>query len=203
MEESSQHITPPRSRIVATFICIWTFILGWAKWIWEWAKWIWGWAERIKHNILYEQVKKLPTTHRLQNHQIEKFYVYMRFFLRHFYLTPWVILLIWYLTVCLGCTNSITRPHLRGICLRPYIDPNAGLPWWLDFWNTSAENDNFPDKLSLSNEALMIGYMDIHDAVAVLRVQVSEFDNLRCTECAVLLKYLRKLLALIACLIIS
>ena len=127
----------------------------------------------------------------------------MWFLLRHFYFTPWVILLIWYLTVRLGCTNSTTRPHLRGICLRPYIDPNAGLPWWLDYWNTSAESDDFPDTLSLSNEALMIGYMDIHDAVAVLRVRVSELDNLRCTGCAVLLKYLRKLLALIACLIIS
>lgn len=40
----------------------------------------------------------------------------------------------------------------------------------------------------------MIGYLYIHDAVAVWRLQASELENLPCTNCDRLLSFLRKLL---------
>ena len=40
----------------------------------------------------------------------------------------------------------------------------------------------------------MIGYLDIHEPVAVLRLQASELEDLPCTNCSRLLSFLRKLL---------
>ena len=129
-----------------------------------------------------------------------KSYLYTWSIVKSLYLIPWVALSIWYLTVSLGCGSSITRPHLDGICLRPYVNPNRELPWWLDYWDTAADSDDTPDTLSPSNEAFMLGYLGIHDAVAVLRLQASELENLPCTNCNRLLSNLGKLLALVACL---
>ena len=57
------------------------------------------------------------------------------------------------MTVRPGCGFSITRPHLDSICLRPYVDPNRELPWWLNYWDTSADSDDTPDTLSVSTAA--------------------------------------------------
>ena len=119
------------------------------------------------------------------------------------YVGPWAMLFIWYLFVRLGCGSSITRPHLDSICLRPYVDPNRDLPLWLDYWDTSADGDDYLDTLSPSNEALMIDYLDIQNAVVVLRLQASELEDLPCTNCKRPLSILRKLLTLVACLISS
>ena len=113
------------------------------------------------------------------------------------------MIFIWYLFVRLGCGSSITRPHLDSICLRPYVDPEGGSPWWFDYWDASADGDDTPVPLSPSNEALIFGYLDMHDAVAILRRQASELENSPCTNCTVLLRNLRRLLAHAACLISS
>ena len=49
----------------------------------------------------------------------------------------------------------------------------------------------------------MSGYLDILDAVAVLRLQASELEDLPCINCGRLLIILRKLLALVVCFISS
>ncbi len=199
----SQQITPARSRVILIILWIWTFIWLWAKRILLtigsiWA-FIWVWARRINRRIWFEWPKKLPRTKELKDHHLEEFYVYVRILFKGSYLLSWVILFLWYCTVRLGCTSQMFRPHLNSICLRPYVDPNAGLPWYLDYWDTSAESDDFPDTLSLSNEALMIGYLDIHDIVADWRLQASELKRLP----SGLYDNLRKLLVPVACLISS
>ena len=214
MEASSQgshQITPSRWRIISSIGYILGFIWKWlayilafiSKWLRSISTFIWEWQMKISFFILYRAPQKVFRSRGLQIYHLQKFYLYAKFIGISFFLIPWVILSIWYLTVHWGCGSSITRPYLNGICLRPYVNPNSGLPWLLEYWDTSADSDDTPDVLSPSMEALMIGYLDMHDAVAVLRRQASELDNLPCIHCNRLLSNLRKLLALVACLISS
>ena len=88
----------------------------------------------------------------------------IKFFGKSFYAIPWAVLLVLYLTVDLGCRSPTTRSHLDGMCLRPYVDPNRELPWWLAYKDASADDDDTSDTLSLYSEAFMTGYLDIHNA---------------------------------------
>lgn len=136
----------------------------------------------------------------LEVYQLEKLQRYLNFILYSLYLSPWAMMFVWHLFVRLGCGSLMTRPHLDSIYLRPYVDHEGGSPWWFDSWDASTDGDGTPDPLSPSNKTLMIGYLDMHDAVVVLRRQVSELEDLPCTNCTVLLRNLLKLLAFFACL---
>lgn len=187
--EDSQQIAPPRWRIVSIISYILAFI-------WECQKW-------ITYQIFYRAPLRVLKTRDVEIYHLAKTYLYAKFVCKSLFVNCWAFLLIWYMTVRLGCGLSMTRPYLDGICLRPWVDPNRDLPWWLDYWNTSADGDDTPHTLSLSNEAFMTGYLDIHDAVASLRLQASELEALPCINCKRLSSILRKLLALIACLMCS
>ena len=164
---------------------------------------IWEWCRMISFSILYRAPQRVFRNRNLEVYHLKKFYQYAQLFIISILGIPWMTILIWYLIVHLGCGSLSTRPYLDSMCLRPYVDPNRELPWWVDYWDTSADSDDTPDTLSPSNEALMIGYLDIHDAVAALRLQASELEDLHCTNCDRLLSILRKLLPLVACLISS
>ncbi len=77
-------------------------------------------------------------------------------------------------TLC--CTNTSTTPRSshdkqpqcrKRIAAIPRAHPKS-----------RTESDDIPGTLSLSNEALMIGYLDIHDVVADWRLQASELEDL-------------------------
>ena len=121
--------------------------------VWEWLPWILRW-------VFYHAPRKFARNRNLEVYQLEKLYLYLKFICYSLYVSPWAMIFIWYLFVRLGCGSSITRPHLDSICLRPYVDPEGGSPWWFDYWDASADGDDTPVPLSPSNEALIFGYLD-------------------------------------------
>ena len=199
MEASSQDfqpITPPRSRIVSG--------IGWIlAFIWNILAFIYTWYNKIIVLIFYRAPLRLLRSRGVEIWHLHKIYLYAKLIGKSFYLLPWATLTIWYLTVCVACGWPKTRPHMDSICLRPYTDPSREQFRWFDYWDTAADNDDTPDTLSESDEVLMIGYLDILDAAAVLRRRALELEDLACTNCSRLLTLLCKLLALVACLISS
>lgn len=154
-----------------------------------------GWLRQLLFWIFYRTPMELLRSRGLHHHHLEAFYVYTSLVRTLFYVFPWIFLLIWYLTVYFGCGSSKARPYLDSLCMRPYLGPHSVLPWYLDYWDTSSKDIDTLDTLSPSNEALMIGYLDIHDAIVALRLQVSDLVETSDTKSHELLGVLSKLFA--------
>ena len=88
------------------------------------------------------------------------------------WVVPWTGFALWYLLIVNGCESYSTREFLKGICIIPHANLNRTVPWYLDLWNSQADQADHSDSPPPYIENIMIGHLKVCDVETVLRQQI-------------------------------
>ena len=136
-------------------------------------------SRKLGQLIFYKAPLTLTRRRGVQHHHLVIFWQYMWTLFLVFWITPWMLTLVWHSAVIVGCTSYATRNYLEDFCMGPYLSQESKTPWYLDLWDTQGNlTDSGDAPLPAHIESIMIGSTKICDTEIALRREILKIQTL-------------------------
>lgn len=141
---------------------------------------VWTMVKNLSYHIFFRKPIELHKHRGLQYHHLKTTYVYFfAFIIVPFYFVPWVGLAVWYIAIVKACEHQFTRDYVEAVCIQSQLGiTNKSMPWYLDLWNSRADNSRYFDILSPSIEAIMTSHLPLYDAQIELLTHSSKLNGM-------------------------